>query len=1039
MAAPTRHAAGETRRALCASLLGLLLLAGCADAPGADLAAGGPDALAALAVGVEAPADSTADGRTAFLADGAGGTWFGAVAGPDVHEATGYRVGGAPSLAGWSWWLDADSLALSGVDRRHGLARPDLVARAYAHRDSASTWLTRLADRALALVGRGGGGGTLTEHVALLDGAAGVPGALVVEVPDSVGTVGFRPLAADRTVADAYTVERRGPVLLFARKDQIPDSADVAAGAPVGAVWTAVAGGTVRATDVVTLGEVPDLTFSLGEVAIATPGRVAVATGATREAAAAAALAASRAADRRLAARQERLAGIVDALGFEAEGDDDATRAVRWAALTLDALAVRDSSRLYLQPGVPGASPASFPSVMTTMPAWLATGRWADARALLVAVGAAQRFDGRLDLMGRAPDLVPAAGEPVFATAEGTALFLDAAGDYVRATGDRAIVSSGPNFWFKTVFALDRGHFLPDRRNGNALDTLGLLRTTQRRGTWLDAPDGWRRTGSPAEAQGALLGALHTARDFAEIMGVSRRAERQWVADTSRHLVRLVDRVYGSDALVADRVEGVGQPTADVRPGGLLLLARVPALPRRAERARALGEQIVYPYGVASLAQTDTLFNPWEDPDGTRGAVWTWLAGPTATLMAETGGAEPAAELLAAQADLMLERGTVGALPERLAAHPDEAGGAPELAGAPVQPWSVATYLAGVYEGLLGVGYPHADTLALAPRLPADWGATRVRLRLGGGAVRVAVDGGTVEVTPEAGLAPGAVLRLTLGGATAALPVGPATDSSAVRAPFTVEADGGQMTVDGEAVDASPAPATDSAWEGFAFAVPDIRERSAEGDGSGRRALSPAAVLRDDLAAEAILTQTDPDGDDWGATSTFTYPTGWPAGVLDATYLELARDDEATYVRAEFTALADPGRTVVAVIFDTAPGGARLVGRNARYALDADEGYEIAVFAGATGLVVEDAGERTLARLDEGSVFDPEIGSLAFALPVDVVPRLPRGTRVTLLVGALDGEANFLGVEREASDDAGGGRVDPAAPNVYDVVLGRTR
>jgi len=1016
----------------------LALLAGCADEPGADLAAGGPESLAVLAVGAEAPADSLADGRTAFLADGAGGTWFGAVAGPDAHPATGYRVGGAPSLAGWSWWLDADSLALTHADRTQGLARPDLVVRAYAHTDSTASWLTRLADRALALVGRGASGGTLTERVALLDGSPGTPGALLVEVPDSVGTIGFRPVVADRAVAGAYTVERRGDVLLFARKDQIPDSADVAAGAPVGAVWTAIAGGTVRSTDVVTLGEVPDVTFQLGEVAIPTPGRVAVATGASRDAAVAAATAAARDAVRRLAARQARLAGIVDTLGFETE-DEDVTRAVRWAALTLDALAVRDSSRLYLQPGVPGASAAAFPSVMTTMPAWLATGRWDDARALLLTVGAAQRFDGRLDLMGRAPDLVPADADPVFATAEGTALFLAAAGDVVRATGERSLVGAGPNFWFKTVFALDRGIYTKDTRNGAALDTLGFLTTTMRRGTWADDPDGDdRRRGSPAEAQGALLGALRTARDFADIMGVGGRADRQWYADTTRHLLGLIDRRFGAGDLVADRVEGLGQPMADVRPGGLLLLARVPALPRRAERARALAERLVYPYGVASLAQSDTLFSPWDDPAGTRGAVWTWLAGPTATLMAETGGAEPAAELLAAQAEILLTRGTVGALPERLAAHPDAEGDAPALAGAPVQPWSVASYLAGVYEGLLGVGYPHADTLALAPRLPDDWGATRVRLRLGGGTLRIAVDGAMVEVTPEAGLALGAVLRLTLGGATASLPVGPA-DSSGVRAPFTVDAEGGRVTVDGEAVEAAPAPEADDAWDGFAFAVPEIRERPAEGGGAGRRALTPDAVLRDDLAAAAILTQTDPDGDDWGATSTYTYPTGWPPGILDATYLELAQDDDATYVRAEFTALADPGRTAVAVIFDTAPGGARSVGHNARYALDPDEGFETLVFAGATGLVVEDAGGREIARLDEGSVFDAEIGSLAFALPTDVLPRLPRGTRVTLLVGAFDGDDAFLDVERTASDDAGGGRVDSAAPNVYDVVIGRTR
>ena len=143
-------------------------------------------------------------------------------------------------------------------------------------------------------------------------------------------------------------------------------------------------------------------------------------------------------------ARSERLAAIVDDIGFDTQ-DETTDMAVRWAVLTLDALTVRDSSRVSILPGLPGAEPASFPSAAWTLGAFLDTGRWETARALLTTMGQAQRFDRRQDLLGRAPDLVRLGPDQddVFATADGTPLFLAAAGDYVRTTGDRGLVTGG--------------------------------------------------------------------------------------------------------------------------------------------------------------------------------------------------------------------------------------------------------------------------------------------------------------------------------------------------------------------------------------------------------------------------------------------------------------------------------------------------------------------------------------------------------------------------------------------------------------------
>lgn len=1031
----------------------------CGEPPPEDRLVGeGPEVLVALAVEARAPEadDTLAAARATFQTDKGGGVWYDALAAPADDPAMGLSVDGQARLHGWRWWVETDSLELGPGDRTRGVARPDVSVRSYEEPDT-----TGFLGRILGVF-RGGDRPHLSERVTLLDASpadtASGTAVLLVEVADSVGVVGFRPVRADHEAAGDYRVQRVGGALAFAAAADVPSDSGAV---PTGPIWTAVvaSGGEPRSTSAAAASDPEagrEVAFRLGEVAFPTPGAVVVATGPTPEAAAATARRALAEADARRERRSARLAALVEGVGFETQ--DAATNAAfRWAAVSLDALVREDSSRVYLASGLPNAEPPSFPSAMWTLGAFLDLGQWERARNLLTTFGAEQRFDRRIDLLGRAPDLVPYGDDPVFATADGTPLFLDAAGDYVRTTGDRSLVSGGPNFWFKTVFAL-RGVYEPDSRNGSATDTLGFFVARNRRGTWLEAdPErgGLRRRGAPAEAQGALYQALATATQFARIMGVSQRSSATWYADTSGVLVDQFRRRYVRDGLVVDRLE-TGRPVPEVRPGGLLALALLDGLPasERGALARALAERLVFPYGVASQVQTDTLFYPYLDapafysPEAARtgGAVWTWLAGPVATLMAETGGEVPAAELMQNQTALLLDAGVVGAIPELVAGHPRTAEAAPETGGAPVQPWSLAGYLRGTMEGLVGARYASADTLVIAPRLPEAWGQTTVRMRMGDGAVTLALtgtaDGLDAEVAPSGALPDGATLVVEAGGRRVPVALGRSQGDTltVAREPFRVEVAGGGARLDGEEVPSAAVAASGADWSGFAFVEPELREeypvmRAVE----NRRSLEPGQVRRDNSRAGVVLTQTDPDGDDWGATNTFTYPAGVEEGALDAIYLEVARDDSTTYLRGEFTALPRDPATLVVFALDTEEGGAREVGRGASYRFPEGEGYEYLVVVGED-FVVEDAAGREVGRLEGARLFDPATGSMTVAVPTFVLPTLPRGTSVTMLVGALDDDDVFRRVvEGEATDAAGGGRVNARSPNVYDVVVGTIR
>src|SRR5690606_21858548 len=138
-------------------------------------------------------------------------------------------------------------------------------------------------------------------------------------------------------------------------------------------------------------------------------------------------------------------------------------------------------------------------------------------------------------------------------------------------------------------------------------------------------------------------------------------------------------RFLRGDTLVVDRYDPRGQPDTTPRPNALLALPHLGLEPERQARlARHLAERLAYPWGVATLPQTDTTFHPYLDapayyaPEEAAfaGTVWTWLAGPLASIMAQTGGAEHAWALMERQAALVTGAGVVGMIPDNLDAHP---------------------------------------------------------------------------------------------------------------------------------------------------------------------------------------------------------------------------------------------------------------------------------------------------------------------------------------------------------------------------------
>ncbi len=1042
--------------------LPLLLLAGCGgcgdpNAPDA-LAESEPEALARLAV----VADSSAD-REVFLADGRGTYYYDALADPQRNPAMGLVAGGFRVLDGWRWGFPADldgdgepdSTGLGPADIVEGVARPDFVARSYAEADT-SGFLGGLVRRF-----QGPDLKELTEVVTLGDGA------LVVSVPDSVGTLDFLPALSDRR-ADGYQTEARGNTLLVARTDYT---------APRGTsrrpVWLAVAaeGGEARTRGVDLAERYPrdlgarDRALAPGAVRFESPGTVALATGMTPEAAAAAAEAALRSAGSTLERRQRRLAAVVEDVGIETE-DEDFDRAFRWARLTLEELVVEDTSGFEIATGIPGAqAQPGWNMLQTLRGAFLATGEWERAADLLKRYAGSQRFDRRIDIFGRAPSRFEN-GRPVYETADAQAVLVAALGDYLRTTGDNDLVLGNRTLFWRNPVYVQRGY--EDRNQLRAAS--GLVRAPENQ-TWVQVPEGRRRERArgpePVEVQARYLANLRTMQRLARIMGVS--AQSRAYADSARAFGARVERAFLADdrggPVLAD---AVGRPNPTLRPSGLLALDGLNLDPET-ERAvvRRLAEALAYPHGVSTRPQTDSTFYPFltepefYSPAEARyeGAVWTALSGPLVSALVDAGAPDRAYEQTEALIRQLLDRGVVGAISENLDAHPrptaegDEA--LPDPGGAPVQPYTLAEFVRNAYEDYAGVRYRAGNDVVLAPHLPESWGETAITFRVGGGSVRavMAQGDGRLEaaLTPQGDLPRGATVRVRAFGQEVRVPVSqPQGDTLTVAAePTTVVLTAGGAERDGESVrsDSTFTPPDPAFWEGFAWAEPEVQDeypvmRAVRAE----RRLTPEQVTRRSPMAVPILSRTDPEGDDWGTTATYTYPVGFPESVLDAVYFEVAEDDSATYFRIELAALADRSAlgfqpTFAAIAFDSEEGGERDVERGAGYRFPTADAYEYIAYVG-DGLRVEDKRGRVLGEFDRlgDAIADVSEGSLQFSLPKFVLPELPRGTLVTLMIGANEGGA--LGafrpvLEDEATEAAGGEKVNEGDPNIYDIVTGR--
>lgn len=419
-------------------------------------------------------------------------------------------------------------------------------------------------------------------------------------------------------------------------------------------------------------------------------------------------------------ARQQRMRAILETTSFTNTNDDSLTRALRWLALTTDQLVTRQQGD-GIYAGLPWFNEYWGRDEFIALPgAVLVTGQFATARQLLLAFARYQNADPSSKFYGRVPNIV-SPGTTDYHTADGTPRFVIALLDYVRYSGDTGLIRQ----LYPVVQASIAGAL------AHWVDDQGYLRHADNE-TWMDARDAQHVAYTPRGSRANDIQALWYqqlragAYFAAHLRDEASRAQWQQLAERVRRNFARDYRATPHDYL-ADRLTESGQADFTLRPNQLFALDLLddPAFTRRA--LRTVWTELVYPWGVATLARHDPQFHPYhhspayhKDAAYHRGTVWPWLNGIAMQRMLEAGQVETAWQLFNYSNRQALTRGVVGGLGENLDAYPHPGQSEPRLTGAYLQAWSNAEQLRVWYQYFLGIrpDVPN-DLLTLAPRLPA--------------------------------------------------------------------------------------------------------------------------------------------------------------------------------------------------------------------------------------------------------------------------------------------------------------------------------
>ena len=764
---------------------------------------------------------------------------------------------------------------------------------------------------------------------------------------------------------------------------------------------------------------------------------------------------------RYLSRRANRLQKLIDQNWMHTP-DPQINQAFHWALIALSDLVTRQRGA-GIWAGLPWFNNYwgrdSFIAFTGTL---LCTGAFPLAREILLTFASFQDRNPTSPYYGRIPNRVRL-NEIIYNTADGTPWFVWAAEKYVQYSGDTLFIEE----IFPTIRRAVDGAL------ANYVDKYGFL-THGDAETWMDAvgPKGpWSPRGNRAvEIQVLWMEQLRISSEWARLLGYRRRAQ-EWKRLYKRVRRQFSKKFWDSEnQRLYDHLNADHSPDARIRPNAIfaLTIPRQPLLAENQQQAvlKEIVEELTYPWGVSSLAQTDPNFHPFHHyapyyvPDAAyhNGLVWTWLSGPVITALFQWNSSLgfPLLEEISQQ---ILRKDALGSQAELLEAWPRPGTAYPQVSGTVSQAWNLAEYIRNWREDVLGIR-PELDQhrVRVRPALPLDWNQVDFRFRLGHTRIsaqyRQTRQSFFVRWIPDQLDFPWELeFQLPIANQRVVVQI---VWERPQPLEIMVQQNQGitSVTVNGQPIQPvqwiSPPPVVD-----MNFCQPDTTLDIPALKKPDYPLLTGAEVTQQPKRfAEVLFDVQDPAGDDRGPGGTYVYPTNphFRPGILDARRVKIYKDPNDYYFEIELQNLVNPGwhpesgfqLTFLAIALnfgDKAGERTTHVGMNARYQLPVEYGYNVIIYVG-NGLQVQDARGRircayypTDTRFPIGFVDQKRI---RFAIPVNYLNDAPLRSAV-VMVGAQDdhgggGMGEFRHVGKTAGEWWGGGANVEEAPTVYDVV-----
>ena len=425
-------------------------------------------------------------------------------------------------------------------------------------------------------------------------------------------------------------------------------------------------------------------------------------------------------------------------------------RALDWITITMDEL-ITEQQGNGIYAGLPWFNEYWGRDMFISMPgACLVTGQFEVAKKILKDFATLQDTDPASETYGRIPNRANLEGI-LYNTTDGTPRFVIQALELAEYSGDTEFLHE----LYPAISMSIEASIM------NYIDEKGYL-THADADTWMDV----KRNGIPGSPRGNKANDIQAlwyqqlvaGSKIAKLLGDEGAAEK-W----SGLAVMLAsnfeyDFCNKEEGYIYDHINADGSADLQFRPNQLYCFDLILDDDFKQQVTRRTWEELVYPWGVASLAQWDQQFHPqhenWhyyhKDDAYHNGTIWLWNNGIAMQRMIEYGQTDTAWELFKNMNRQALHEGAVGSLSENADAHPREDQTWVNRSGTFLQAWSNAEHLRVWYQHFLGI---RPDLLSgkiiIDPRIPSEITSIETSVKVGNGTLHYKYKDGKVSLKLE--------------------------------------------------------------------------------------------------------------------------------------------------------------------------------------------------------------------------------------------------------------------------------------------------